>query len=128
MAAVAMEEEPMTDYIDEDYDYEEQELVPPEPLFYCVSIYLADLSCGGPEEGGWYYEHGEPCLEQAYLTRCFPTREEAREYRRSLDNFIDSLNEGRPSMCSVLSIGRYVARIDDGHYPEHYPKRRPHYE
>ena len=102
---------------------------PDEPPFYCVSIYLIDKAFGGNEEGGWYYDCGEPCVELGHYTRIFDGWDEADEYADQLnDGFVSDLNEGRPSISSVLSEGRSRAIIDEGHYPRPYPERTPRYE
>ena len=92
-----------------------------------VSIHMTDRAYGGPEEGGWWFDYGEPDDEFWQYTRLFATREEARDYGKALDPLIKELNEGRPSIGSVLSIGRYEWIIQDG-YPHAWPERKPHYE
>lgn len=97
--------------------------------FLCVSIYLVDKAWGGPEEGGWWYDAGEPALEYASHTRIFSIEGRALAYRDMLrSGLVAQLNEGRREINSVLSEGRYEAVIDEDHYPEPYPKERPHYE
>jgi hypothetical protein len=112
----------MSDFMDEHVDDR-------ETFFYCVSIYKIDRAYGGPEEGGWYYNTGEPVLEFGMHTRCFVDYSEALDYERVLrETLIPELNEGRRPISSVLSEGQFAAYIDENEYPAAYPKERPHYE
>lgn len=107
--------------------YDADELDPPEyqgPWVVCR--FLIDRAYGGPEEGGWYYGCGEP--EVTNEMRVFDDYDEACDYARTLNNTVAAeLNEGRPSINSVLSRGQYWFEVCDG-MPEPYPKHRPHYE
>ncbi|MEB8515134.1 hypothetical protein [Acidithiobacillus ferriphilus] len=98
-------------------------------MSYTVAIYLVDLAYGGPEEGGWYYECGEPAPEFAAKTRGFARENDAHRYCKKLNGsaFLDDLNKGRPSICSVLSRGLYSAVVREGN-PAPYPAIKPHYE
>lgn len=94
-------------------------------MVYTVSLYLIDQAYGGPEEGGWWYTCGEP--EASTHMRAFETEAEARAYRATLAPVLAELNEGRPSISSVLSRGQYDFIIDEG-LPRAFPETRPHYE
>lgn len=99
---------------------------------YSVAVYLGRSAYGGPEEGGWWYDCGEPATfdcEQANLTRFFRTREEAAVYARELRESIklQEMNEGRRPKSSVISDGVYEVHIQDG-WPRSFPDVRPHYE
>jgi hypothetical protein len=96
--------------------------------FYCVSIYKMDRAYGGHEEGGWWYTYYEPEHEFAHLTKCFQEHAEARAYAEVLEAYCGKLNEGRPSIGSMASIGQFVVMVDAGAYPHHQPKQRPVYE
>lgn len=97
-------------------------------MAYSVAIYLVDRAYGGSEEGGWYYDCGEPDHDHARYTRLFAAEGDAHKYMRDLQSRICAdLNDGRPSISSVLSIGRYRACINEG-LPAPFPERRPHYE
>jgi len=113
----------MNDFIDDS--------APPAPdeiRFYCVSIYKIDRQYGGPEEGGWWYNCGEPVLWFGMHTRCFTTLDDARDYQEVLrTTLIPELNEGRRPISSVLSEGIFSAEIDENEYPVAYPKERPYY-
>ncbi len=94
---------------------------------WTVAIFMMDRQYGGPEEGGWYYDVGEPELEYAHLVKGFEFEEDANAYCSELQRLTEELNKGRPSIGSVLSRGRYAARICEG-YPKSFPAERPHYE
>lgn len=95
-----------------------------EELYY-VSIFLVDRAYGGPEEGGWYYETGEPIDEHR---RTFETLHDANTYLHQLcETVLPDMNEDRPSISSVNSIGRYQALLST-QAPAPFPTTRPHYE
>lgn len=110
----------------------------PPPSLYAVTVYLTDRAYGGPEEGGWYYDCGQPIdfipegIEPADLVRIFPgTRDgklDALAWRAALQVKLDSgINVGRREISSVLSEGMYTAEISSG-LPKPYPATIPHYE
>lgn len=98
---------------------------------YCVSVYLVDRAYGGPEEGGWYFDFGEPVIPKPHfpLPQFFTSREDAIEHRDEVQEKLDrDFNCHLPPISSVLSQGRYAALIDENSYPKHWPERRPNYE
>lgn len=108
------------------------------PQFYTVAVYLIDKAYGGPEEGGWWYECGERIDEKLdtpdngniAVPRIFTDEDEASEYTQDLQGRLDvHFNAHRRSdIGSVLSEGRYVARMCDGYPEPGFPAVRPHYE
>jgi hypothetical protein len=88
---------------------------------------MIDRAYGGPEEGGWWFDYGEPNDGYWKYTRLFETEDEAYDYGKSLNPLIDELNEGRPSIGSVASEGIYGWVVQEG-YPHAWPKERPRYE
>lgn len=125
----------------------------PEPVvpFWTVAIYLIDKSYGGPEEGGWWYTHGEridyaldginpndlltvltgegTIYKDDPETDQTAAEQESRAYAATLQTQLDAtVNRGRRSIDSVLSEGVYVALAHAGHPPHHFPLQRPHYE
>lgn len=85
-----------------------------------MTVYKHDRAYGGPEEGGWYYDCGEPVLHVPLL-KCL----DVDAVRAELEQLFS--NEGRPSVSSVLSRGQY--RIDVDYEPgKAYPEETPHYE
>lgn len=113
-----------------DLDYEDNpETAVREPDFYVACVVLWDRAYGGPEEGGWYYDTQEPCIGRHYpLPRVVRTREEAEAEADKMSDWCVEHNEGRPSVNSVLSEGRYETMIYEGEWPKALPERRPHYE
>lgn len=98
--------------------------------FYTVAIYLIDRAYGGPEEGGWYYDCGMPCLEPeaALHMRAFDRLSDAENYTAHLNlNVLPDWNEGRRDIGSVLSEGVFEALWSEG-FPQPFPASRPHYE
>lgn len=97
-------------------------------MSYVVAIFLVDRAYGGPEEGGWWYDCGEPAEEYAEYIRGFSDEKEAIAYKKELNEQVVSAgNVGRREIGSVLSTGRYAVRICDG-LPKAYPSEKPHYE
>ena len=96
-----------------------------------VAVYETNRSYGGPEEGGWWYDVGEPTENPTLgiLTRFFLNKKEAFAYRDSLEPIVEEANrsEGRRDPGSVLCDGYYAVLLMDG-YPRAYPEERPHYE
>lgn len=106
----------------------ECEEVEREPDWFVVSFYLVDKAYGGPEEGGWWYEYGIPADGFGKYARIFTSRVEAEAYRAELEILLPGMNQGRPPISSVRSIGQYAVVIDEGEYPAPYPKYGPRYE
>jgi hypothetical protein len=102
-----------------------------DPDFYSAAIYVTNRRYGGPEEGGWWYDVGEPALEpgMAILTRVFRTREDAYKHAAYLNGVIAAKewNKHNRPPSSVACSGWYEARVEAG-YPKEYPDERPHYE
>lgn len=101
-----------------------------EPEFYSAAIHYVRLAYGGPEEGGWWFDAGEPSNnpDHALLTRVFKNGTEAYEYAAStLRPVCDEGNKGRAPKHSVASSGVYEPVVQRG-YPVAFPDKRPHYE
>ncbi|WP_242187171.1 hypothetical protein [Sphingomonas sp. CARO-RG-8B-R24-01] len=102
---------------------------------HSVAVYFVQRLCGGPEEGGWYYEAGELCTapELTAFGTTFPVGHEDRAVRMAvevqahLDRDWNVDDHARP-LSSVLSAGRYVAQVHDGWPPFAFPAERPRYE
>lgn len=83
-----------------------------------VNVYDVIRNYGGPEEGGWWYDSGEP-IESHPVT----SMEEAEALRAELEN--DFPRTGK--RYSVLGGFDYDIFIED-HPAEEWPAYRPHYE
>lgn len=104
----------------------------PAYAFITAAIYLGNLAYGGGEEGGWWYDEGDPSDEprHALLTRVFLIGDEETAYaycRDVLAPVVAAANVGRRERSSVISNGTYEARVTEG-YPRPFPTRRPRYE
>jgi len=97
--------------------------------FYSVAIYMEDRVFGGHEEGGWYYDAAELCMEPdcAVYMKVFRTEGEAYTYAIDLHNILTKWNEGSPETSSVLSEGRYTAIVSEGMPKPYYPEKAPQY-
>jgi hypothetical protein len=114
-----------------------------KPERYTVAIYLVDKQYGGPEEGGWWYEAGtrvdaktdgievSPFPENGWSETFYgPLAQDiADSSATALQAHLDAhANQGRPSISSVLSKGRYQALVFEGEAPAFFPQTKPHYE
>lgn len=94
-----------------------------------VNVYEMSQEYGGPEEGGWWYDSGEPVESRRYVCTS-ATAEEHRQVRQAeLDNASedDGGNKGRPQYSHSNSRGRASVYVED-HFARFFPKSRPHYE
>lgn len=87
-----------------------------------VVIWFNTREYGGPEEGGWYFDTGEPVK----VYTCYSVGE-VEFYQKRAERMVAGSNEGRRPLSSVLSTGRYSVTVED-EKPEAYPANRPHYE
>jgi len=100
-----------------------------------VNVYLVDRAYGGPEEGGWWYEYGEPAeagdLDPVYARDggTFPVAGATVDWRKRAEELADvchEVNADRPSIQHTNSAGEYVVRVEE-HEPRTWPEARPHY-
>ena len=71
-----------------------------------VNVYFVDRCYGGPEEGGWYYDHFTCTMSMGVATL-----DAAQALHRHLKNEVIPKPE-RP-LHSVLSEGEYRVHIED---------------
>lgn len=102
---------------------------------YWVAAFLVDLSCGGPEEGGWWYQTGILAIDPwVYKTlgigpAGFSTPEAADAHARLMRARLAMVNQGRPEISQTNSVGQYDIRIMRAQtMPTHFRRIRPHYE
>lgn len=86
-----------------------------------VNVYLVERCYGGPEEGGGWYDAGEP-IE----SRAVDTLQEADDERTWLEKYRYS-NAERAPLHSARSAGEYRVDIET-HFARSFPKEKPHYE
>ena len=126
----------VVDQTDAEYDEERRAKISlADEKFSYINVYLADRAYGGPEEGGWYYDYGVPVESRRVLSPTDYLRPENyvnphSEYETELAFLTaryDRLNQGRPEVHSVNSVGRYIVIEEDG-FANGYPETIPHYE
>ncbi|MDD2878317.1 MAG: hypothetical protein PHT60_14105 [Acidiphilium sp.] len=102
---------------------------------YWVAAFLVDLSYGGSEEGGWWYQAGILAIDPwVYETLgagpagfCSPDAAVSRA--RLMRTKLPAVNQGRPEISQTNSVGQYEIRVMRAQImPTHFPKTRPHYE
>ena len=86
-----------------------------------VNVYLVRRLYGGPEEGGWYYDHYKPVKSMPTLAK------KAKRLARKVGDFCERVNDELPRISSVLSRGVYSVRTEDC-LPKEDPTHPPHYE
>ena len=93
-----------------------------------VNVYEVRQVLGGVEEGGWYYDVGEPL--SSIVVNNEAERQEAEMLLEKLFDFYDQSSwdlgrqRGRTSAAGGYDISIYV----EDHFAEYFPQRRPHYE
>ena len=99
-----------------------------------VNAYQTEQCWGGPEEGGWFFERGEPLACVPVLTTF--QADEAREYLKETFEGMrpsewrmtgDPFDDG-PDGPDLLYFEGDVSVVFEEHPAESYPKARPFYE
>jgi hypothetical protein len=98
-----------------------------------VNAYAVTRHYGGPEEGGWYYDSGDPVASIPIGYDHLNTPEElekseqqAKELLREVFGLKDDPKNGR-RRYSVNGGEDIVICVED-EFAKHYPTERPHYE
>ena len=86
---------------------------------YYVNLYMLDRAYGGREEGGWWYDTGDPVASVP-----FDTMREAEAFRTQME---DRFPHTGKSSSVIYSGGDYQVYIERG-FAEPFPKHTPHYE
>lgn len=87
---------------------------------YTVAIHRVSDEYGGPEEGGWYYEAGEPHEAFGEYTRTFKSRKAASKYEQRLYEMLCAKYPHlRRKVWSLVQINTVK--------PYAWPKQRPRY-
>ena len=87
-----------------------------------INVYLVDRAYGGQEEGGWYYECGQPVE-----SRLADNGDQAAAMYCDRVIYWKHHNKGRREISSVLSTGRFLVRRE-ANFARHFPETIPHYE
>lgn len=85
-----------------------------------VNVYLVQRCYGGPEEGGWWYDAGEPVASVPVWSN-----EEKEETKLKLKEKFN--NDENVPISSVLSKGEYQIYVEDD-FAQIFPKSKPYYE
>jgi len=73
-----------------------------------INVYLQRLTYGGPEEGGWWYDHNEPVS-----SRRFTSNRKAKKYWKQKVSFTHNLNSCLPSYSSVRGGKQWVVFFEE---------------
>lgn len=102
---------------------------------HSVAVYLIQRLYGGPEEGGWYYDSGELCIDPALtafgVTFAEGHEDRARTMALEVQAYLDrdwNVEDHALEISSVLSTARFEPRVHDGWPPLAFPAERPRYE
>lgn len=98
---------------------------------FVVALHEIDRSFGGREEGGWYYDHGQPSNDTSHqkLVRVFRSKAKAMRYRDHLKATARLASAGARSLGSVLYRGgQFAAVMQSGEQPQPWPQRTPRWD
>lgn len=85
-----------------------------------VNAYAVSRQYGGPEEGGWWYDAGEPLASVPAITD-----EEVEAAKKMLTERLGW--ESKHNRYSVLGGDDFEVCVQS-HVAKHFPETRPHYE
>lgn len=86
----------------------------------CVNVYETWLSYGGPEEGGWWYEEGNP-------EACHHVFSKKQAIKRAIELSQEYDLANQPDIHDVLTQTAIDIRFSE-QTATAYPSSRPHYE
>lgn len=105
------------------------------PGLWSVAVYFVEQCCGGPEEGGWYFEAGDRC-DEPDLARLSWAKADVygdvaiarmQMVQAELDRDWNLGDHARP-LSSVLSAGRWESRAWPSWPPPRFQAETPRYE
>jgi hypothetical protein len=89
-----------------------------------LNAYLVDRNYGGPEEGGWWYDSGEPVASVPLPQFATPNYIEfVKQWLRTILGYM----EGKRPLSSVIGGPELRIREEDD-IARAWPEHRPHYE
>lgn len=92
---------------------------------YVLAFYEIDRACGGPEEGGWYFDTGQ--LVRVF--RVFKNEEKALTVAYRVNRLLHHLQRNKRSVDSVIyDGGRHEVVVFEDFAPRFFPETRPQYE
>ncbi len=90
-----------------------------------VNAYSVSRHYGGPEEGGWWYDAGEPLASMPLPENATDEQVEAtKEYLRTLLGWPKQPRQGR---YSVIGGDDFEVWVEE-HPAKAFPETKPHYE
>jgi hypothetical protein len=93
-------------------------------MSFTIAFYEIGLACGGPEEGGWWYETGE-IVRLISITR---TEGAALAIASRANRLLDRVQRHhRPVHSAAYDGGRFRALVFAGLPPASFPVERPAY-
>jgi len=88
-----------------------------------INVYIIDQAYGGPAEGGWYYETGEPFM--SLRVDMAPDISDVNDVAQALR----TMYPDRGYRYSVTPKGQdYLVLVEDHPISSAWPQHRPHYE
>ena len=92
---------------------------------YVVAFYEIDRACGGPDEGGWFYE----CGTLARLHLVYANDNAAWRAANRANRLLERLQRNHLAVHSAAYAGgRFQARVYERIPPEHFTETTPTYE
>jgi len=88
-----------------------------------VNVYVVERVYGGPEEGGWDYDAGDPVLSSGPWPQ---DDKRLADIRTALEAWVDIENEGKPAPWSVFAEPMYRVYVET-HYAKAFPEETPYY-
>lgn len=119
-AAVAFE-----DFTDDEVRAEAAAIQPDEPAILYVNAYSVTRHWGGPEEGGWWYDSGEPLASVPMGATATPAEIDAEKVR--LTGLIGWPRERQLGRYSTSGGDDFEIYVEE-HPAAAFPETRPHYE
>jgi hypothetical protein len=93
-----------------------------------INVYDIERVYGGPEEGGWWYNTGDPVLSVRLDPKNgYESREELLRRARVIERWLKHTYPTTNRRFSVLGGEDYDIEIED-HTGRYFPQRRPRYE
>jgi hypothetical protein len=117
------------DYGDDEKDYARVEVWHVAGILYYVNGWTVTRHCGGPEEGGWYFNAGEPVASIPVKVKCPPTVT-PHEFLSDKLTELKAILEDRFKDGNIYSVlgGTDVSVAVDTEFAQPWPEEKPHYE
>lgn len=97
-----------------------------QPKILYVNAYSVSRNYGGPEEGGWWYDSGEP-LASIPVKNDGAVETAIHEARTALQETLEWPKESRQGRFSINGGEDFEITVEE-HFAKPYPEVTPHYE